>query len=880
VLLSAATAALVRDALPAGVSLRPLGVHPLRGLSSSEEVYQLCHPDLPTEFPPLLSPGAPRHNLPLAANALIGRESEQGEVLALLAQARLVTLTGSGGVGKTRLALAVAGELVDQYVDGVWLVELAALAEERLVPQAVLEALGAREEAGRPLLATLSEYLKVRHLLLVVDNCEHLIAACAALAGALLRSCPRVRILATSREGLAVAGEQCYRVPSLPVPDPAHLPAPEELTEAAALFVIRARERRPDFALTAANAPAIAEVCARLDGIPLALELAAARVDSLGVAGIVARLDDRFRLLTGGNRDVLPRQRTLRAALEWSYDLLSEPEQLLLDRLAVFAGGWTLAAAEAICAGDGVEQWEILDLLAGLVHKSLVQATEVAGDVRYGLLETVRQYGQERLGAAGNLELVRDGHLRWYMALAEEAAPHLWGAEQVAWLDRLETEHDNLRAALRWAQQRNATEEALRLAGSLGRYRGGRGYMVEGLGWLEGALAAGVSCSNGARALALMQAGDLASWQGEFERGATLLEESLALSRAMGDDLSAARAPYPLGQAFMREGEYARASPLFEEALALYQEAGDRLGAGFSLSGLAWLAFYRGEYDRAKAVTEESMAQFRQAGDRPALAYATSQLAHVVERRGTYDWALSLLDEALALWQDARHPSGSAWVQMNRGWCLLALGENERATALLEESLATARRTGHFSIILMSLMYLGWAAYLRGEHAEAAGLLEEALAQCRRIHNRFGIESTLVGLACVLQARGDFDRAGICLREGLLVGREIGTPGPLADLLEAMSRLAAAEGQTARAARLGGAAEAQRVTLGQILHPVLHAGHDQAVQSLHDALGEQAFTAAWAAGQELSLEQAIAYAVEAVSSSATGPAFSGGAPDA
>jgi non-specific serine/threonine protein kinase len=360
-------------------------------------------------------------------------------VRTLLAEARLVTLVGSGGVGKTRLAFAVAGDLVDQYPDGVWLVELAPLAEDRLVPQTVLETLGTREEAGRPPLATLTDHLKDRRLLLVLDNAEHLVDACAALAQEVLRRCPGVQVLATSREALEVTGEHRYRVPSLPVPDLAHLPPPERLADSAAvaLFVARAQERRTDFELTAQNAWAMAQVCVRLDGIPLAIELAAARVDSLSVEGIAARLDDRFRLLTGGARDVLPRQRTLRAALDWSYDLLGEAEQMLLDRLSVLgAGGCTLAAATAVCAGDGVEDWDVLDLLGSLVKKSLVQTEEAKGELRYGLLETVRQYGQERLVAAGEAERLRDRHLAWYLALAEDAQPHLQSAEEVVYIDQ------------------------------------------------------------------------------------------------------------------------------------------------------------------------------------------------------------------------------------------------------------------------------------------------------------------------------------------------------------------------------------------------------------------------------------------------------------
>ncbi|MGH2389011.1 MAG: ATP-binding protein, partial [Chloroflexota bacterium] len=494
----------------------------------------------------------PRHNLPRALSSLVGREAERREVPALLGEARLVTLTGSGGVGKTRLALAVAGELVDHYPDGVWLVELAAQAEPVLVPGAVAAALDVREEPGRLLTATLQDSLRDRRLLLVLDNCEHLVAACADLAAALLRACPGLRILATSREGLQVSGECLWRVPSLTVPDPGH-PLPPELTgsyEAVRLFVARARERRSDFTLNSQNARAVAEICARLDGIPLAIELAAARVGSLAVEGVAARLDDRFRLLTGGPRTALPRQRTLRAALVWSYDLLSEQEQVLLDSLSVFVGGWTLQAAEAVCGVGGAEgerlggsadlpdvgTWEVLDLLDRLVNKSLVQAEERAGgEVRYALLETVRQYGQERLSAAGDAEATRRRHLAYFLALAEEAAPRLTDPEQGVWLGRLEADHDNLRAALGWARDSGVAEPALRLAAALWRFWATRGYLSEGRGWLEAVLADSEQRWPTARAMALNGSGILAHHQGEYGRAETLHEESLALRRALED---------------------------------------------------------------------------------------------------------------------------------------------------------------------------------------------------------------------------------------------------------------------------------------------------------------------------------------------------------
>jgi non-specific serine/threonine protein kinase len=809
------------------------------------------------------APLGPRSNLPVQPTSFIGREQEQAEVVALLRRAPLLTLTGSGGVGKTRLGLAVAGGLVDHYPDGVWLVELAALAEPGLVPGAVAQVVGVREKVGRPLTAALTDHLKEQHLLLVLDNCEHLVAACAALGDALLRTCPHLRILATSREALEVAGEQRYRVPSLPVPDLAHLPPPERLAEAAAaaLFLARAQDRRTDFALTAQNAQAVAQVCARLDGIPLAIELAAARVDSLPVEAIAARLDDRFKLLTRGARDALPRQQTLRATLDWSYDLLSEPEKVLLDRLSVFAGGCTLTAAEAVCAGEGVEDWEVLELLDRLVNKSLVQTEEAGGDLRYRLLETVRQYGQEQLAAAGRATELRDRHLAWYLALAEEVAPHLLGAEQVPYLDHLDGEHDNLRAALRWAQEGGAAEEGLRLAGALGHFWETRGYYGEGRGWLEGALAVGAEGSAAARARAFNHAGEVAQWQGDFGAAVGWFEQSLALYRALGDTSGTALSLSGMGLVVERLGDYARATLLQEEALALLRELGDRVGTAGSLNHLGWVAHLRGGYDRAAALCEESVALYREEGNREGVAYALSNLACAVERQGAYARAAALQEEALAHWQAVGNRMGITWSLVNLGWALLALGEDERATANLEESLARSREEGHFWGVPYALHCLGWAAYRRGEYGQAVALQEQALARIRQMGYRWGIARLLAALGCMVQARGEYEQAATYLKEALQLSHEVGARGMLAETLEGMAWLLVAQGH-ATAARVGGAAEALREALGAALHPLLHSGHEQAVGAMRAALGEAAFAAAWAEGRALPLDEAVALALE------------------
>ena len=635
-----------------------------------------------------LAPRAPvpRHNLPPTLTSLIGREAERDKVLSLLAHERLVTLIGAGGVGKTRLALAVATELVGHYADGVWLVEFAPLADPALAVGAAAQALGVREKPGRPLLATLTDHLKDKELLLVLDNCEHLIRACADLASALLRACPGVRLLATSREGLEVGGERHYRAPSLTVPDPRRLP-PMELVgsyEAVRLFVTRAQARRQEFVLDERTAPAVAAVCARLDGIPLAIELAAARIGSLPVEAIAERLDQRFRLLTGGPRDAPSRQHTLRAAIDWSWELLSAPEQLLLRRLSVFAGGWALGAVETVCAGDGIEGWEILDLLDGLVNKSLAHLEEGAAEARYGLLETVRQYAGERLEESGERGAARARHLAWSVSLAERAAPALTGPEQGDWLARLEAEHDNLRAALAFGLTEAAqADRALALAGLLWRFWSTHGHLSEGRRWLEGALACAPVAEDGsgmiARARALLGAGVLATIQDNNEPALSLLEQSLDLFRRLDDQQGIAGALNSLGNLAIQQGEYARSSALFSESLARRQELGDTQGIAISLHNLAMVARFQGDYSRASALYGESLTLSRTLGHTHNMAATLSQMAGVALDQADHARAEALYRESLALREGLGDQEGLAHSLRSLADVLLEAGAGAEA---------------------------------------------------------------------------------------------------------------------------------------------------------------------------------------------------------
>jgi predicted ATPase/class 3 adenylate cyclase/Tfp pilus assembly protein PilF len=771
ILLSRTTRDLVEHDLPTGASLRDLGEHRLKDLQRPEQVYQLLHPDLPADYPPLKSLDTLPNNLPLQLTSFIGREQVMEEVRRLMATTRLLTLTGTGGSGKTRLSLQVAAHMLEEYPEGVWLVELAALADPALVPQTVAVALGVREAAGsvpggRSLTQTLVDYLRPRHTLLVLDNCEHLLSACAQLADSLLHACPDLRILTTSRAALGIAGELTYRVPSLSLPDLRRLPPVgaglvSALTqyEAVRLFIERAIFSQPGFAVTNSNALAVAQVCQRLDGIPLAIELAAARVKLLSVEQIAERLDDRFRLLTGGSRTALPRQQTLRALIDWSYDLLSEAERALFRRLSVFAGGWTLAAAEAVCAGEDVDEYEILDLLGQLVDKSLVMMEEHGGEARFRLLESIRQYGAERLRASPEAAATHDRHGEFYLTLAEQAEPHLTGAEQATWLDRLEKEHVNLRAALGRMVEKGDAESGLRLGAALWRFWHVRGYLREGRARLATALAlpSAATCASG-RARALNGAGALAHDQGDFEQAEALHRESLAIARECGDRESLAVALNNLGNVALDQGSAAAAATFYQEALALWQELGNMRGIATLLNNLGNVARDRGDYEEATAFFRQSLALQRELGNQRGIASSLNNLGNLAISQGSYESAAALLDESLRGYQ--------------------ALGDSYG--------------------IAMALDNLACLALRQGSLKQAGALYRECLNACAELESRPAIAGCLEGLAGVMAARGHPLRAARLYGAAEALRQAAGAPLPDSERLGydraiAMARIGIAE---------------------------------------------------------------------------------------
>jgi len=663
------------------------------------------------------------NNLPTQLSSFIGRERAMAELKSLLSTTRFLTLTGAGGSGKTRLALQVATTLLAEFEHGVWWVELAALSDPVLVPQQVASSLGLSEQPGRPLIDTLSDTLQTRKLLLVLDNCEHLIAACAHLVETLLHSCADLLILATSREAFTIPGETIWLVPSLDVPDASHLPPIEGLVkyESVQLFIERATSVLPAFRLTQENAPALVQVCHRLDGLPLAIELAAARVKILSLEQIATRLDHSYRLLAGGSRTALPRQQTLQATIEWSYHLLPEKERILFRRLSVFLGSFALEAAEAVCAGKSLEQDEVFDLLSHLVDKSLVAVTQRSGEARYRLLETIRQYAQEKLHEFGETARMRRHHRDWYARLAEQAKAETLEARQGSWFERLEAEHENLRAALGWSLDQQEAETAARIGAGIFRFWLVRGYISEGRRFLERALS-GFSAKNAVRAQALNMAVVLTIQQDDSKRAKTLAEESLELCRELAERKETGYALNTLGWLARTEGDYAGAVTFFEESLALFRELGQKHDIALVLSSLGLTLLYLGEYERAAALCEESLALSRERGDPSSIASVLTNLGMIRLSRGDVERAKELCEESLARRKTLVDKGGCAHTLTILGRIALIQGDAERATACYQESLTLRQETGEKEGIATALEGLAAVAGMQGQPVRAVRL--------------------------------------------------------------------------------------------------------------------------------------------------------------
>lgn len=769
------------------------------------------------------TPISTRSVLPDPSTPFIGRERELEEVSAMARrpEARLLTLTGPGGTGKTRLALQVGNALLGAFPAGVFFVSLASLTDPGLVPATIARTLGVAESGGQPIAEILVEYLRDKRMLLILDNFEHLLDACA-IVGDLLTACKELKALVTSRAPLHLSREHLLPVPPLSVPDPAHLPDLATLTQndAVALFAQRARAVKPDFAVTEANAPTVAEICVRLDGLPLALELAAARIKLLPPRALLTRLDGGLKLLTGGPRDLPARQQTLHGTIDWSYNLLTADERQLFARLAVFAGGFTLESAEVVCAADGNLAFETLDGVASLVEKSLLRQEEgPGGDPRFGMLETIREYGLNRLQEHKDAALVRRAHAHYFQELAEHAEPALRGANQREWLDRLDAEHDNLRAALREALERGVLDMGLRLASALRAFWLIRGRLSEGREWMERMLAAAnaidqpdapvPSSSPAARARVLHGAGVLAAEQGDYRHAAARAEESLSTYRDLDDMHGQATVLTLLGAIAWYQGDYARGITLQAESVALMRRAGDKRGVAIGLNNMGNAAKEQGDYARAAALHAESLALKRELGDTRGIAIAVNNLGDVAFAQGQY----------------------------------------ERAASLFEESLTLSRDIGDTRTIALALNNLGTIASRQGNHEQAAALSEESLALFQGLGHTWGIGLALSNLADVACQRGNLTRTIQLYEESLVLGNKGNDRVWAARCLEGLALVMSMQGQPESAARTFGAAAALCDSAGAPVPTGDRDAYDRALLAVRTTMGDNAFSAAWSTGR-------------------------------
>jgi predicted ATPase/Tfp pilus assembly protein PilF len=857
----------------------------------------------------------PPANLPPARTTFVGRSGDLEALARALdptthAGTRLLTMSGLAGCGKTRLALAVAEAVRQAYRDGVWLVELSPLpasaaADPTPVVAATLAALDLHEQGGRDLLDTLIAYLRPRRLLLLLDNCEHVVMACATLTARLLGACPELRILATSQVALGHADEAIWPVPPLALPPrPKNVQTVEDLrvleqSDAVQLFLQRAQTAQPGFALHADTAASVAAICRRLDGLPLAIELAAARLNVLPIEDILARLDDRFRLLGRTRHAATDRHQALQATMDWSYGLLNAAEQAVLRRLAVFAGGWDVAAAEAVCAGwlggsspvplvrvaqdsahpaaalvrvaqdeshlatsrdqgDEVEAAAVLELLDALRDRSLIYVHVTDEVPRYGMLETVRQYGLQQLEHASEMTVVPDRHLRWYMALAEQAASSLQGAEQEPWLARLEREHDNLRAALRWGLGAGAAASgALRLAGALARFWLMHAHFSEGRHWLSEALAA-TGGTGMERARALDGAGLLAEGQGAYAEATRLLEESLALWRTAGDRAGEARTLTNLGMVAERQSDYARARALLEEALAIFRELHARGDVAGTLAALGFVVEFQGDYETAWSLLEQGLRQFRALGDEWGIANTLGNMAITARRHGQYDRALALYEEALTLARSLGDRRGvTRWLN-GLALSLASRGEYDRAQGYLEESLALSRSLRDRRGMAFSLNDLGEVACKQGAYERARDHFEESLSLLLQFGDNWLIANAYRNLAGVAMEAGQEERAADLLPRGLALFQALGDQWGIAQCLELGSRWAASAGRWEVAAQLLAAADALRTAIDTRLDPYELDAHEHLLRTVRTAVGEERLTVLWSTGRSLALDDLVA----------------------
>jgi predicted ATPase/class 3 adenylate cyclase/DNA-binding CsgD family transcriptional regulator len=862
ILVSSPTENLLREHLPEQISLRDMGMQKFAGVPSLVRVFQVNAVDLPTEFPPLRTLENLPNNLPIQLTSFVGREKELVDIRRLLQNTRLLTLIGPGGTGKTRLSIQAASEMLDQYPDGVWFVELAPILDPILVPRTTAIAIGLRDEPQRPVIDMLCDYLARKKMLLILDNCEHLVDACAKMADRILHAAPDTRILASSREALSISGEVTYRVPSLELPDVNHLPSVESLSqyEAVELFIDRAIAAVPSFAVTNSNAPSLAQICYRLDGIPLAIELAAAKIRVLSLEQIAKRLDDRFKLLIGGSRTALERHQTLRAAIDWSYNLLSPTEQVLFQRLSVFVGGWTLEAAESICSDEAIKSDEILDLLEQLINKSLVIKEESEHGSRYYMLETIRQYANEKLVESGENDALHGKHLEYFLNLALTAEPHLIRPEQLEWLSLLDADYENLRFAFEWALSKDSAEPSLNLCKSLRWFWKIRCYWLEGLNWVKKALAIPSQNENinvkAARARALYTCADL-EWQlGNFEQMLSPAQASLALASEVSDRRDIAIAKFYIGAA-LRFEQGDQAFFFLEQSFAEFQALNEEFWQANSFP-------YFGEFLAAHAKLKyqdlilRNLELARKAGERLILADALSGYAKWLLDNNSVDEARNYEEESDRLYKQTGLENASI-VFAQIAWLV---GDIQKARVLYMEMQERYRLLGEKIFRSICTSELGLLAMEDGDLKEARIYLEHALELLREIGYKGFIAIRLTELSNLFYLQANLEKFKQNFREALSLKNYFVGPHKVFILVTIIGSLYFQKPE--RSARLLGIIDNYERE-NYFLHTPLDKRYcGRAEIHIRKSLGDAAFESEFAKGQKMSLDEGLDLALQAV----------------
>lgn len=895
IVVSRVTLDLLSERPPTDVTFRDLGVHRLKGIERPEHVHQLCHPALADSFPPLVSEAGHPGNLPSPASDLVGREQDRAAVVELFDQARLVTITGSGGAGKTRLALEIAHDALPHHPDGVWWVDLAALADPDLVAPALLAAIGERADPGRDPVDNVVAAVDERRLLVVLDNAEHLLDACAAVAEAVLSRAAVAKLLITSREPLGMDGEWPWRIPSLSVPPVDATVAEIAATPAVELFTRRARRVRPDFAVTEDNADDVAQICRRLDGLPLAIELAAARVRMMSPSRIAAGLDDRFRLLTGGGRRAVARQQTLQSSVEWSHGLLDEQERISFRRLAPFAGGFTIAAAEEVLADDLLDAYGVLDLVTRLVDKSLLVADAEGPDGRYHLLETIRQFAHDRLVAADEVEATRGRHLSWCVGVARTAEPHLTGADQQEWLDRLEDEHDNLRAAGDWAAATHDGEALWSLAGSLTFFWVLHGHFDEGVVTIARALAIGADVDPGLQVAGRWGSAYAAFYAGDYPRAVAEVVDVMARAEDAGDDRHLARALDVLGTVeihgdhdqcrlhltqavelairtgddwcrcdalqilaftYLMQDDHERAAELLDESGALAEELGNHQLIGWDAMGRGWAAMRWGHLDDARRLAQSAIGETELTGDPAAAGLATWVLGEAAVRQGQGVEFAPVVRERLE--QYLADGAGMAVPALAAALALAeaAGGNLNAARQAIDAGQAAVAGVYDQALLTMARCLVEIA---EGHDDLALADLGASRAEVARYDNPVLCADVDVLVATIGVRRGETRQPEQLAHDALAVG----VTGPfvslIADAVEVLAEIALLEGNPLEATRLLGGVAAALSGEGAILTRRTAIVGSPDLDTLRAEVGDDAFDQAWADGVALTTDELVAY---------------------